>query len=89
MKFKAKVYEPMYEFNNKKYIRFIIPGDISAIIDRMHTKKWHLLKNGNLDIPLDGNILKVRCHLDIDGLCVKLEGVPFNLFVLEMNLKSF
>ena len=41
MKFVAKVYEPMYEFNSKKYIRFIIPPNVSGIIERMrdtHTR---------------------------------------------------
>ena len=76
MKFKAKVYEPMYEFNNKKYIRFIIPGDISVIIDRMHTKKWHLLKNGNLDIPLDGNILKVKVPFRYRRVMCEVRGRP-------------
>jgi len=32
MKFRAKVYEPMYDFNNKKYIRLTIPQKASEII---------------------------------------------------------
>ena len=43
MKFVAKVHEPMYDFNDKKYIRYIIPAKVSEIIERMHTNKWQLL----------------------------------------------
>ena len=39
MKFLGTVYEPMYDFNDKKYIRFIIPVKVSEIIERMHTNK--------------------------------------------------
>ena len=60
MKFLANVYEPMYDFNNKKYIRYIIPAKVSEIIERMHTNKWYLLANTNIDNPLDGNILTVK-----------------------------
>jgi hypothetical protein len=44
MKFMAKVHEPMYDFNSKKYIRFIIPAKVSEIIERMHTLKQYLIK---------------------------------------------
>ncbi len=60
MKFIAKVYEPMYDFNDKKYIRYIIPVKVSEIIERMHTNKTHLLMNQNIDNPLDGTILTVK-----------------------------
>ena len=42
MKFVAKVYEPMYEFNHKKYIRLIIPAKVSEIIERIHAQKWYV-----------------------------------------------
>ena len=60
MKFIAKVHEPMYDFNDKKYIRYIIPVKVSEIIERMHTNKSHLLMNQNRDNPLDGTILTVK-----------------------------
>jgi hypothetical protein len=51
MKFVAKVHEPMYDFNSKKYIRFIIPAKVSEIIERMHTLKQCLIKNQTCGQP--------------------------------------
>jgi hypothetical protein len=56
MKCVVKVHTPMYEFNDKKYIRFIIPSKVSEIIERMHDQRWRLLTNLNIDNPLDGKI---------------------------------
>ncbi len=33
MKFVATIHEPMYDFNDKKYIRFIIPHKVVEIVD--------------------------------------------------------
>ena len=53
MKFMTKVYEPMYDFNNKKYIRLSIPLKCAESIERIHANKSHLLMNQNVDNPLD------------------------------------
>lgn len=76
MKFVAKVHEPMYEFNDKKYIRFIIPSKVSEIIERMHSRKLHLLTNKNIDIPLDGNILTVKVPFRYRRVMCTVEGKP-------------
>lgn len=76
MKFIAKVYEPMYEFNNKKYIRFIIPGHVSEIIERTHNKNSHLLKNQNIDNPLDHNILRVKVPYRYRRVMCEVIGKP-------------
>lgn len=60
MKFNATVHEPMFEYNNKKYIRLIIPDNCKEIIKRIHTSKFHLLTNSVIDNPLDGNILTIK-----------------------------
>ena len=60
MKCVVKVHTPMYEFNGKKYILFIIPSKVSEIIERMHTQRMHLLANQNIDVPLDGKVLTVK-----------------------------
>ena len=39
MKFVGKVHEPMYEFNDIKYIRLINPANISENKDRMNISK--------------------------------------------------
>jgi len=69
MKFRAKVYEPMYDFNNKKYIRLTIPQKASEIIRGMHTSRMHFLTNQIIDDPLDGDVLTVKVPL---GMKLKL-----------------
>lgn len=76
MKFVGKVHEPMYEFNDKKYIRFIIPAKMSEIIDRMHTGKWYLLTNKHIDNPLEGNILTVKVPFRYRRVMCEVRGRP-------------
>lgn len=95
MKFMAKVHEPMYEFNNKKYIRFIIPSKVSEIIERMHTQRWHFLSNQNLDIPLDGNILTVKVPFRYRRVMCEVRGRPVQSLIkgdeveVEVDFKGY
>jgi hypothetical protein len=81
MKFVAKVHEPMYDFNSKKYIRYIIPAKVSEIIERMHTNKWHLLANTNIDNPLDGNILTVKVPFRYRRVMCNVKGRPIQSLI--------
>jgi hypothetical protein len=83
MKFLADVYEPMYEFNNKRYIRFIIPSKCSDIIERMHINKWRFLLNTNIDNPLDGNILTVKVPFRYRRVMCNVEGKPIQSLVKD------
>jgi hypothetical protein len=91
----AKVHEPMYEFNNKKYIRFIIPSKVSEIIERMHTQRWHFLSNQNLDIPLDGNILTVKVPFRYRRVMCEVRGRPVQSLIkgdeveVEVDFKGY
>jgi hypothetical protein len=76
MKFVAKVHEPMYDFNSKKYIRFIIPAKVSEIIERMHTLKQCLIKNKNVDNPLDGHVLTVKVPFRYRRVMCEVRGRP-------------
>ena len=76
MKFVAIVHEPMYEFNSKKYIRFVIPIKVSEIIERMHTQKSHLLVNQNVDTPLDGRVLTVKVPFRYRRVMCDVKGSP-------------
>jgi hypothetical protein len=76
MKFVAKVYEPMYDFNSKKYIRFIIPTKVSEIIERMHTSRMQLLLNSNVDNPLDGDVLTVKVPFRYRRVMCEVKGRP-------------
>ena len=76
MKFVAKIHEPLYDFNSKKYIRFIIPVNVSEIIERMHTNKSHLLANQNTDNPLDGRVLTVKVPFRYRRVMCEVKGRP-------------
>ena len=76
MKFVAKVYEPFYDHNDKKYIRFVIPQKVSEIIERMHASRMHLLVNQNADNPLDGKILTVKVPFRYRRVMCKFQGKP-------------
>lgn len=77
MKFSAKVHEPMYEFNEKKYLRLVIPETCSDIIRRMHTSKAHLLTSvTHVDDALEGRVLKVKVPFRYRRVMCAVEGRP-------------
>ena len=81
MKFRAKVYEPMYDFNNKKYIRLTIPQKASEIIRGMHTSRMHFLTNQIIDDPLDGDVLTVKVPFRYrSGMC-EVKGRPIQSLI--------
>ena len=95
MKFLATVHEPMYDFNSKKYIRFIIPVKVSEIIERMHTSKVHFLQNQRVDNPLDGRILTVKVPFRYRRVMCEVKGRPLQSLIkgdeaeIETNFKGF
>lgn len=76
MKFVAKVHEPFYEHNSKKYIRFVIPTKVSESIERMHTSKLHFLQNQRVDNPLDGRVLTVKVPFRYRRVMCEVKGRP-------------
>jgi hypothetical protein len=91
MKFVAQVYEPMYEFNNKKYFRVKVPEKGRQIIEGMHASRTHLLKNTNVDDPLDGHVLKVKIPFRYRRVMCNVEGRPIQSLikgdVVEMEIE--
>lgn len=81
MKFIAKVYEPMYDFNDKKYIRLVIPLKGAEIIERMHENRAHLLVNQNVDNPLDGRILTVKVPFRYRRVMCEVKGRPLQSLI--------
>ena len=81
MKFIAKVYEPMYDFNDKKYIRLMIPLKGAEIIERMHESRAHLLVNQNVDNPLDGRILTVKVPFRYRRVMCEVKGRPLQSLI--------
>ena len=76
MKFKATIHEPMYDYNDKKYIRLVIPQKVSDIIERMHTSRTHLLVNQNVDNPLEGRVLTVKVPFRYRRVMCEVKGRP-------------
>mgnify|MGYP006872146494 FL=1 len=70
------IHEPMYEFNSKKYIRFVIPTKVSESIERMHNSKSHFLQNQRVDNPLDGRVLTVKVPFRYRRVMCEARGRP-------------
>ena len=94
---KATVYEPMYEYNDKKYIRLTVPDKVKDFILALHVNKSNvILFPDKLDDPLEGNVLKVKvpfryrrvmCNVDGDTPVQSLKrGIPSKL---KSNLTVF
>jgi hypothetical protein len=81
MKFEAEIYEPMYVFNEKRYLRMKIPEKTRIIIEKMHAQKKHLLKNSHTDDPLEGSVLKVKVPYRYRRVTCKWEGRPLQSLI--------
>lgn len=76
MKISCQIHEPMFDYNDKKYIRLIIPDNCKEIINRIHQNKNHLIKNPKIDNPLDGNILTVKVPFRYRRVMCDVRGNP-------------
>ena len=83
MKFVGRVYEPMYDFNDKKYIRLVIPLKCAEIMERMHGDRMHLLANQNIDNPLDGRILTVKVPFRYRRVMCEVKGRPVQSLIKD------
>ena len=81
MKFVAEVYEPMYDFNERKYLRVSVPENVRATIENMHVKRTHLLKSVNVDDPLHGRVLRVKIPYRYRRVMCSVEGRPIQSLV--------
>ena len=76
MKFLAKVYQPMYDHNDKKYIRLVIPEKCSEIIRRIQSREVR-------DNPLDGNVLTVKVPFRYRRVMCRVEGRPVQSLIKD------
>lgn len=83
MKFQAKVHTPMYDHNDKKYIRLVIPENCVQIIQRMHINKTHLIQNERVDNPLDGHILTVKVPFRYRRVMCEVKGRPVQSLIKD------
>ena len=81
MKLVAKVHEPFYEHNSKKYIRLVIPEKVAEIMSRMHMSKMHLTTNEIVEDPLDGRVLTVKVPFRYRRVMCEVKGRPVQSLV--------
>tara|TARA_B110000503_G_scaffold43325_1_gene70871 strand:+ start:3363 stop:3710 length:348 start_codon:yes stop_codon:yes gene_type:complete len=81
MKCMVTIHEPMYDFNDKKYIRFVIPDKVVEIIERMQSSRRHLLINKNIDDPLDGRVLTVKVPFRYRRVMCEVKGRPIQSLI--------
>ena len=71
----ASVYEPMYEYNDKKYISLTIPDKVRDYILALHINKADvILFPKKLDDPLEGNVLKVKVPFRYRRVMCNVDG---------------
>ena len=87
MKFLAKVHTPMYDHNDKKYIRLVIPEKCTEIIKRMQVSKAWLVKNDHLDDPLDGRILTVKVPFRYRRVMCEVKGRPLQSLIKDDEIE--
>jgi hypothetical protein len=81
MKFSAEIYEPMYDFNGRKYLRITVPENVRPTIENIHVNRTHLLKSVNVDDPLEGRVLKVKVPFRYRRVMCRVEGRPIQSLV--------
>jgi hypothetical protein len=74
MRFSCKVYTPMFDCNNKKYIRFLISDDVKQRIEYMHNRTP--LQGEKRENPLEGHVLTVKVPFRYRRVMCTFEGVP-------------
>ena len=74
MRFSCKVHTPMFDFNNKKYIRFLITDTIKQRIE--YTQSKIPLQGEKKENPLEGNVLTVKVPFRYRRVMCTFEGVP-------------
>lgn len=71
----AVVYEPMYEYNDKKYLRIRLPEKFSQYVKELHERRTgSVLYQDKLDDPLEGNVLKVKVPFRYRRVMCNVEG---------------
>ena len=83
MKFLAKVHTPMYDHNDKKYIRLVIPENYAEIVRRVQLNKAWLVKNQHLDDPLDGRVLTVKVPFRYRRVMCEVKGEPLQSLIKD------
>ena len=87
MKFLATIHTPMYDHNDKKYIRLVIPEKCAEIVQRIHTNKSSLVKNGHIDDALDGRVLTVKVPFRYRRVMCEVNGKPVQSLIKDDEIE--
>ena len=82
MRFRAKVHTPMYDHNDKKYIRLVIPEKCAEFVRRMHSNK-----DAPYD-PLNGHILTVKVPFRYRRVMCEVKGRPMQSLVTDDEITA-
>jgi len=69
MRITTEIYEPLYDYNNRKYIKILIPPDVSEKVKYFHKKYPDCRFN-----PLDGNVLTIKVPYRYKRVMVNMKG---------------
>ena len=71
----ATVYEPMYDYNEKKYMKITVPNQVRDYILGLHLNRSDtILFPDKLDDPLEGNVLKVKVPFRYRRVMCNVDG---------------
>jgi hypothetical protein len=82
MRFRAKLHTPMYDHNDKKYIRLVIPEKYAEIIRNIHTKK-----DTPFD-PLNGCVLTIKVPFRYRRVMCEVKGRPMQSLVTDDEITA-
>ena len=81
MRFMAEVYEAMYEYNDKKYLRVVVPEKMADVIAKIQMSSSRFIQNRNVENPLDGRILKIKIPFRYRRVMCNVEGRPIQSLI--------
>jgi hypothetical protein len=81
----------MYDHNDKKYIRLLLPYSCAEHVAAIHASKSYLLAHMNVVTPLDGMILTVKVPYRYRRVICEVTGKPIQSLrkgdVLEVDIE--
>jgi len=91
MKCSVVVHQSMYDHNDKKYMRLLLPYSCAEHVAATHASKSHLLAHMNVVNPLEGLILTVKVPYRYRRVMCTVTGKPIQALekgdVLEVDIE--
>lgn len=72
--FTGDVYQPMYEHNDKQYIRITLDEKGAEVVRRFQESKAYLVRFPKFDNPLEGRVLTVKVPYRYRRVMCEVEG---------------